>query len=106
MSEHNTGDEYLDRILERSDAKEEEEKLLPGMVRCEVTEDRIGNITVTIPGHKGELFMQSDWDQASFACNCGLIETSDPLLLADVDLEDITQCPDDYIVVISTGEKE
>ena len=74
--------------------------LNPGMVRCEVEEDRFGSITVTIPGHKGELFFQSDWDQAGFASNCGLMEESDPLLLADVDLEDITQCPDDYIEVL------
>ena len=46
-----------------------QETLNPGMVRCEVVEDRIGNITVTIEGHEGTLFLQSDWDQASFACN-------------------------------------
>ncbi len=76
----------------------EQNPLLPGMVRCEVEEDRIGNISVFIEGHKGKsLFFQSDYDQASFACNCGLIETSDPELLEGVDLEEITQCPDDYI---------
>ena len=73
------------------------DNLKPGMVRCEVNQHRFGYITVTIEGHEGELFFQSDYDQASFACNCGHLGDSDPALLVEIDLEDITQCPDEYI---------
>lgn len=74
------------------------------MITCEVEQLKYGPIVVSFPDHPDfELFLQSDWDQASFANACGLIESSDPQLLADVDLEDITQCPDEYLSVASNG---
>lgn len=70
------------------------------LVNCEVYQHRFGYIVVSFPDHHDkELFLQSDWDQAAFAHACGLIDTDDPSLLAEVDLEDINQCPDDYLDV-------
>lgn len=70
------------------------------LVKCEVNQSRYGSINVTFPGSPGKsLFMQSDIDQAAFAYACGLISESDPALLPDVDLEDITKCPDDYLYI-------
>ena len=72
------------------------------MIRCNVEQLRYGPIQVRFPDHPGkELFFQTDWDQAAFACSCGLIPTDNPSSpeFAAADLTDIEECLNDYLEV-------
>lgn len=78
------------------------DKVPPGNVRCAVWQHRHGAWTVRFHDHPGrELFLQSDWDQASFAHNAGAISSPDPDNLADFDPETISSCSDEYLSVLT-----
>ena len=74
------------------------------MVNCTVTENRMGHLTVVFLSGKS-LYLQTDYDRASFGVNCGAIEEPDnwdgqPSNLPDnwyeIEWEDIQQVPDEY----------
>ena len=75
------------------------------MIPCTVTQ-HYGAYVVTT--EFGSLLLQSDYDQASFAVNCGLLRSpSDwdgtPSTLdgwEDADLTDIDYIPDDYVAYL------
>jgi hypothetical protein len=76
----------------------------PGMVPCTV-ESHYCAWLVTFDD-RSSLLLQSDYDQAAFAVNCGAIEApadwdGQPSRLGsawvDFDLDAITACPDDYL---------
>lgn len=73
------------------------------LIKCNVRTEVGGNLwVVTFPDHPDlELAMQSDWDQAAFACSCGKSPNDSPSEQAFIDLDptDIEQCPDDYLGV-------
>lgn len=83
------------------------------MISCEVEYHHTAYIVRFEDGKS--LLLQSDWDQASFAVSCGLVQAPDdwdgsPTKLGqawiDCDLEDITECPDDYHEVATTEEDD
>lgn len=55
-------------------------------------EAHYGSYLVKFPERK-TLLLQSDYDQASFACDCGLIKEPNPDLLINVNLCDIDKAP-------------
>lgn len=72
------------------------------VVKCEVERLSYGPWIVTFPDYPNkEIFLQSDWDQASFANSCGLIPTDSPSSqeFIDCDPEDIIFCSDEYLNV-------
>ena len=73
------------------------------MIKCTVTEDRLGNLTVFV-GDKN-FYLQSDYSIAAFAVSCGLVKAPDdwdglpsklPENWFEADYESITECPDEY----------
>ena len=73
------------------------------MIRCEVSEDRMGNWTVTFPDHPDHpgLFLQMDYDRHAFAADAGLCDgskmPSEDDSFFELDAEDITECSDEYL---------
>jgi len=74
------------------------------MIKCSVEENNMGHLTVTFENGKS-IYLQSDYDRAAFAVQCGLVVAPDdwdglPSNLPDewweVDFEDITECLEDY----------
>ena len=74
------------------------------MIKCEVYQNRMGHLTVTFSDGKS-FYLQSDYDRAAFAVDCGLATAPDnwdgcssslPGNWFDVAFDSITQCPDDY----------
>jgi hypothetical protein len=83
------------------------------MVNCTI-EHHYSSIIVHFDDGKSTL-IQSDYDQAAFAVNCGLIQAPqdwdgcpDKLGQAwiDCDLEDIENCPEEYYSMADDYEKE
>jgi hypothetical protein len=70
------------------------------MIPCRV-DNYFSALLVSFPGCARELLIQTDWDQASFCQDCGLIDTNLPSSPAFVDCDptDIHQCPDNYLEV-------
>ena len=75
------------------------------MIKCEVNEDRFGNLEVTFDDNTS-IYLQTDYDRSAFAVNCGAVKAPEewdgcPSNLPDgwweIDFEDITKCPDYYI---------
>lgn len=79
------------------------------LIRCKVRTECGGNCwAVSFPGYPGRsLYLQSDWDQAAFAVNCGAVTPPPawrqplPCLpgFAELDPTTIESCPDDYLTV-------
>ena len=72
-----------------------------GMARCTVIENKIGHLTISFSDGT-DFYLQTDYDIATFAFNCGLLKAPDnwtgtPSELPDkwweIDLESIAQCP-------------
>jgi hypothetical protein len=76
------------------------------MIPCNVEQLRYGPIVVTFPDSDKELFLQSDYDQASFAHGCGKISTDSPSDkdFVGLDFEEITECPEEYLDVAESAE--
>lgn len=70
------------------------------IVPCKVERHAGVCLLITFPDHPGKsLLLQADIEQSSFACACGICESSWPLDQSYVDCEptDIVECPDDYL---------
>jgi hypothetical protein len=73
-------------------------------IKCEVEQDRTGHLTVTFEDGK-DIYLQSDYEIAQFAVDCGEVQTPDdwdgqpdnlPESWWEIEWEDITECPDYY----------
>ena len=60
-------------------------------------EQHYGAYIVFFEEYKKDILLQSDYDQAAFAYDCGLIKEPDPTLLENVDLTDIDCAPTFWI---------
>jgi len=80
------------------------------MTECIVEYQKCAYIVIFPDG--SSILLQTDYDQAAFAVSCGLIKAPDdwdgcPSKLkewGDVDLEDISECPDAYLEVAERTE--
>ena len=75
------------------------------MIGCTVTEDRMGHLVVDLEDGS-DVYLQSDYDRAKFAVDCGLIKAPDnwdgspdnlPENWHEADFTSITFCPDYYL---------
>jgi hypothetical protein len=74
------------------------------MINCEVSENRMGHLTVSFNGKS--LYLQTDYDRAAFVVACGAVKAPDnwdgqPSSLPDkwweTDFESvIDECPEEY----------
>lgn len=72
--------------------------IVPCVVRTRVGGNAWEVTFPSLPGYS--LWLDSDWDQHSFAQACGRVPAdTDPLCpeFVDLDPETITACPDDYL---------
>lgn len=74
------------------------------MIKCEVSEDKIGPLTITFDSGRS-IYLQTDYERAQFGVDCGLIKAPEnwdgqPDNLPDrwwvEDFESITECPEHY----------
>ena len=74
------------------------------MVKCTVEQNRMGHLTVTFENGKS-LYLQSDYDVASFGVNCGFLPapndwdgqpSSLPEEWSCEDFDSIEECPEEY----------
>lgn len=73
-------------------------------MKCNVSQNKMGHLTVSFDDGK-TFYLQSDYDIAQFAVDCGLVIAPKdwdgipfnlPEKWYDEDFESITECPDDY----------